>query len=147
VVRAALACQLRHRHASKPRHGSNAYTDDNPGRDHEHVEQLGDGGQHWLDDRSHDRDGQDYEDYLWPLPPLPWVCAPSGCPMVGPPGRHGQRAPPRGEDGSMTRQDEARQLLAKLDELAQDETLSEEDATVLVVGLAGILPKMQQNPT
>jgi len=65
VVRAALACQLRHRHASKPRHGSNAPTDDNPGRDHEHVEQLGDGGQHWLDDRSHDRDGQDYEDYLW----------------------------------------------------------------------------------
>jgi hypothetical protein len=47
----------------------------------------------------------------------------------------------------MTRQDEARQLLAKLDELAQDETLSEEDATVLVAGLAGILPKMQQNPT
>ena len=47
----------------------------------------------------------------------------------------------------MTRQDEARQLLAKLDELARDETLSEEDATVLVAGLAGILPRMQQNPT
>jgi hypothetical protein len=67
--------------------------------------------------------------------------------MVGPPGRHGQRAPPRGEDGSMTRQDEARQLLAKLDELAQDETLSEEDATVLVAGLVGVLSRMQQNPT
>jgi hypothetical protein len=29
------------------------------------VEQLGDGGQHWLDDLSHDRDGQDHEDHLW----------------------------------------------------------------------------------
>jgi hypothetical protein len=47
----------------------------------------------------------------------------------------------------MTRQDEARQLLAKLDELAQDETLLEEDTTVLVAGLVGILSRMQQNPT
>lgn len=29
------------------------------------MEQLGDGGQHWLDDRSHDRDGQDHQDHLW----------------------------------------------------------------------------------
>jgi hypothetical protein len=47
----------------------------------------------------------------------------------------------------MTRQDEARQLLAKLDELAQDETLLEEDTTMLVAGLVGILSRMQQNPT
>jgi hypothetical protein len=46
----------------------------------------------------------------------------------------------------MTRQDEVRQLLAKLNELAQDETLSEEDATEIVAGLLGGLGRMGANP-
>jgi hypothetical protein len=46
----------------------------------------------------------------------------------------------------MTRQDEVRQLLAKLIELAQDKTLSEEDATEMVAGLLGALGRMRENP-
>jgi hypothetical protein len=46
----------------------------------------------------------------------------------------------------MTRQAEARQLLARLGELAQDETLSEEDATEMVAGLLGALERMRENP-
>jgi len=46
----------------------------------------------------------------------------------------------------MTRQEEARQLLARLSELAQDDTLSEEDATEMVAGLVGALVTMQENP-
>lgn len=46
----------------------------------------------------------------------------------------------------MTRQEETRQLLARLSELAQDETLSEEDAAEMVAGLLGALERMRQNP-
>jgi hypothetical protein len=46
----------------------------------------------------------------------------------------------------MTLQDEARQLLARLDDLVQDETLSEEDATEMVAGLLGLLSRMRENP-
>jgi hypothetical protein len=46
----------------------------------------------------------------------------------------------------MTRQEEARQLLARLSELAQDETLSDEDATEMVAGLVGVLERMRDNP-
>jgi hypothetical protein len=46
----------------------------------------------------------------------------------------------------VTRQEEARQLLARLSELARDETLSEEDATEMVAGLVGALERMRENP-
>jgi hypothetical protein len=46
----------------------------------------------------------------------------------------------------VTRQEEARQLLARLGELARDETLSEEDATEMVAGLVGALEGMRENP-
>jgi arsenate reductase (thioredoxin) len=46
----------------------------------------------------------------------------------------------------MTRQEEARELFARLTELAHDETLSEEDATVIVAGLVGVLRTMWDNP-
>jgi len=46
----------------------------------------------------------------------------------------------------VTRQEEARQLLARLSELARDETLSEEDATEMVAGLVGALERMPENP-
>jgi hypothetical protein len=58
----------------------------------------------------------------------------------------GGRACTTGRGDSMTRQDEARLLLAKLNELAQDETLSEEDAAEMVAGLLGVLDRMRQNP-
>jgi hypothetical protein len=46
----------------------------------------------------------------------------------------------------VTRQEEARQLLARLSELARDETLSDEDATEMVAGLVGALERMRENP-
>jgi arsenate reductase (thioredoxin) len=46
----------------------------------------------------------------------------------------------------MTPEDEVRQLFARLNELAQDETLSEDDATVVVAGLLGALGSMLSNP-
>jgi hypothetical protein len=51
-----------------------------------------------------------------------------------------------GEMRSMTRREETRQLLARLSELAQDETLSEQDATEMVAGLVGALHRMRENP-
>jgi hypothetical protein len=52
----------------------------------------------------------------------------------------------RGRCDSVTRQEEARQLLARLSELARDETLSDEDATEMVAGLVGALERMRENP-
>jgi len=46
----------------------------------------------------------------------------------------------------VTRHEEARQLLARLSELARDEILSEEDATEMVAGLVGVLERMRENP-
>jgi hypothetical protein len=46
----------------------------------------------------------------------------------------------------VTRQEEARQLLARLSELARDDTLSDEDATEMVAGLVGALERMRDNP-
>jgi hypothetical protein len=66
--------------------------------------------------------------------------------------RRGCQVPPaaglllRGRCDSVTRQEEARQLLARLSELARDDTLSEEDATEMVAGLVGALERMRENP-
>jgi hypothetical protein len=51
-----------------------------------------------------------------------------------------------GRCDSVTRQEEARQLLTRLGELARDETLSEQDATEIVAGLVGALERMRENP-
>jgi hypothetical protein len=58
----------------------------------------------------------------------------------------GDRVSATGDATGMTRQQEARQLLARLSELAQDETLSDEDATEMVAGLVGALERMRDNP-
>jgi hypothetical protein len=46
----------------------------------------------------------------------------------------------------MTPVEETRQLLARVSELAQDDTLSEDDATEMVAGLVGALDRMPENP-
>jgi protein-tyrosine-phosphatase len=46
----------------------------------------------------------------------------------------------------MTPSDELRELFARLSELALDETLSDEDATVIVAGLVGVMRAMQDSP-
>jgi len=58
----------------------------------------------------------------------------------------GGRASAAGRCDSVTRQEEARQLLTRLGELARDETLSEQDATEIVAGLVGALERMRENP-
>src|SRR5438105_2420857 len=46
----------------------------------------------------------------------------------------------------MTPSDELRELFDRLSELALDENLSDEDATVIVAGLIGVMRTMQDNP-
>jgi arsenate reductase len=46
----------------------------------------------------------------------------------------------------MTPSDELRELFARLSELARDETLSDEDATMIVAGLVGVMRIMQDSP-
>jgi arsenate reductase (thioredoxin) len=46
----------------------------------------------------------------------------------------------------MTPSDELRELFARLSELAHDETLSEEDATIIVAGLVGVMQTMRNSP-
>src|SRR5207237_285711 len=80
------------------------------------------------------------------LPPA-WRCYPTWCERAA-----AARLPPaaglplRGRCDSVTRQEEARQLLTRLNELARDETLSEEDATEMVAGLVGALGRMREYP-
>jgi hypothetical protein len=80
------------------------------------------------------------------LPPA-WRCYSTWCERGA-----AARLPPaaglllRGRCDSVTRQEEARRLLARLGELARDETLSDEDATEMVAGLVGALERMRENP-